>query len=350
MTRTIPSSAVASEQALLMELRRNLTVASNQNGQDIQAVYLAEAETRGEGWSGRLRAALGLPVEPFDPLGGVAAAASIPPELHGRFLGPIGLLAARAEPALPINFVQPRQPRRTATQETPAKKKALIAVLAAVLLFGILGIGGYLLLLQLESKNRNLRSELETTKERIKAAEIDAKRLAAVQEYEARSVNWLDEYYEQAARFPDLKKLRLTHFHGVTLPLPSDKDRAAEAKAAAVKNAPARKAGTLTLTLTGDKEHSGLADSLTSAIQKDLANYHSAVLKISAGSGGAAKTAAQTYTIEIGVGHRKPEDYKRLAVPAEPIIIMTGKPPEEKKDEKTEEKKDVPDTSEEDAK
>ena len=79
--RTVSATAIGSETALLGELRRNLAVYNGQNPQQpVEALYVAEAAGPG-GWSGRIRAGLTDPVQPFDPLAGVDS--HTPPEARG---------------------------------------------------------------------------------------------------------------------------------------------------------------------------------------------------------------------------------------------------------------------------
>src|SRR5262249_30556250 len=141
------------ESALIAELKRNLAVYAGQNpAAPVETVYLTEPDDPGGGWSGRVRAALHVPVYPFDPLADSTAAESIASQLRGRFAGPIGLLAVRAASAtLPINFVQPRQPK---ADKGPARTRILIGALSLLLL---LAMAGVLAFLELEKANREVR-------------------------------------------------------------------------------------------------------------------------------------------------------------------------------------------------
>lgn len=322
LTRTIPATAIATEATLIPELRRNLAVASGQ-ACDVQALYLSEAETRGEGWAGRLRADLGLPVYTFDPLASLEASSQIPAELHGRFLGVVGLLTARSAPNLPINFIQPRQPRRGSEGESPAKKRALIAAIAAILLVGALGIGGWLLLDSAESKAAGLRTQIQQIESRISAREVDAKRLAAVEDLNNREINWLDELYQFSAIFPDVKKARLLHFNGQTLPLPTEKERQAEAAKPPNKNTPPKKVAALQLTVVTDDIT--IVQSLKNAIHAD--RFY---------SGATSKITKAGHVIDLAVAHRAPGDFTIRLVPAKSEPVKgEGRPVEPVKVEKS---------------
>ncbi len=335
-TRPISSAAIATEATLLTELRRNLAVASSQANADVQAIYIAEAETRGEGWSGRLRAALGMPVHAFDPLANLAAAASIPAELHGRFVGPVGLLLAKGTGTLPINFAQPRQPRRSG-ESSPKQKRMLVAAALAFLVLAAAAVGGYLVLDDTQRKITNLRFQITGLDSDIQKAESDAKRLAAMKEYQAREVNWLDEYYDQTERFPDIKGMKLTYLEGMAKPMPTEKERAAEATRRAGKNAPPTPAATLRMTVATND--SLLPEALVSSLQRETKYYigpkKSGGALVGGNSGG---PKLQQFIIDVSVAHRKPEDYSRkltASFPKQPPPIREEVQPEKAKEPAT---------------
>ncbi|MGL4421407.1 MAG: hypothetical protein ACRCZF_12125, partial [Gemmataceae bacterium] len=71
--RSLPAMAMTNEQSLLVELRRNLTVASQAVNSFIDTLYLAEGDATGRSWFGRLRAGLPVTVHAFDPLANIPA-------------------------------------------------------------------------------------------------------------------------------------------------------------------------------------------------------------------------------------------------------------------------------------
>lgn len=303
-TRNLPSSALANEAAMIAEIRRNLAVAAGQAGSDVQAIYVAEGETKGEGWSGRFRAALGLPVYTFDPLARIPSGVPIPAELHGRFLGPVGMLIARAATGpLPINFASPRQPRRSA-ESTPQKRRLLLASLLAFVLLFALGAGAYLLNDMADTKVARLRSQILDVEKQTTAGESNAKRLAAIEELNNREVNWLDELYDQSEMFPDNKKMRITQWEGKLLPMPSEKERTA---AAATKSTGPKKVGIVKQTLMS--ENADLPSTYTSSFNRDTRNYAGALKTTGPNAG--AKSAAQQFFIDVGLYHRQPADFTR---------------------------------------
>lgn len=212
-TRTIPAPVLVSEQLLLAEVRRNLAVYASQNpAQPVQAVYVAEAEAGTGGWAGRLRAALAIPVHPFDPLAG--ADPGIPVEVRGRFAGAAGLLAGKAADALPINFVSPRQPK---AQADPKKRQMILAALAALLLVGAGLVYGYLTLQSAETKLANLRREKQELENELANTEVDGKRLDAVDNWSNREISWLDELFDMTDRFPKGDTVRVNEFKGAVI-------------------------------------------------------------------------------------------------------------------------------------
>ena len=91
------------------EVRRNLMVYAGQAGRPpIRALKIAGG---GQELRERLGELLDVPIQEFDPFAG-AVGLDVPPGSRGAFAGAAGLLFARAESrGLPINFVQPRQPK-----------------------------------------------------------------------------------------------------------------------------------------------------------------------------------------------------------------------------------------------
>jgi len=206
--RALTATALTSEPMLLGELRRNLAVYNGQNPQQpVEALYVVEAAGPG-GWSGRVAAGLTFPVQAFDPLAGVEH--RTPPEARGHFAALAGLLQLKSKSGpLPIDFVAPRQP---VTRESANRRLiGSVAALVALLVIGGLGYG----YMKVQDKQKRLTALVKTKTEyekTLKELEEDEKRVKAFKEWDDARINWLDEMYDLAARFPDHSKIRVEQF------------------------------------------------------------------------------------------------------------------------------------------
>jgi hypothetical protein len=311
-SRPIPAHALSDEQALVAALKRDLAVYAGQNpAAPVEAVYLAEPDEPGIGWAGRVRAALNVPVYAFDPLAGSAAAGAVPPPLRGRFAGPVGLLAARSASAtLPINFVQPRQPRAEAG---PARARVLIGALAALLLLGSVGALAFLEMEKAGRKVRTLTAERNDLDARLKALEMDGKRLAAADQFASQAVNVLDEMYDLADRIPDVRKVSVTEFDLSPVQIAQVRTtRPGQPAATAQKaaNTPPPPVANLKVIMRTTDPMMALrvVEGFTTADKK----YYSGVKHTLGGTSGRnVDTSQQQITLTAQVMHRKPGEYAR---------------------------------------
>lgn len=325
MTRPVSAIAMANEAALVGELKRNLAVYSAQSGGDaIQAVYLAEAETGLTGWSGRLGASLPVPVFPFDPLAGTPATDRVPPKQRGRYTGVVGLLANQAKFGPPaMNFAQPRQPK--AVVDPNRNRNAIIALLGLVILGG-LAFGGFILVQNSNAQTTALRRQLEDAKKQIEELEPNAKRLAAAEEFEKRSITWIDEMYDLAVLFPDINKMKLTSFVGTAIPPPTTKDKlkAANAPKAGGKAAlvPVAK-----VRLQVASENATFPEELVRALARESKYYSNVRMTIGALlPGGNSRSPTQQFIVETQVGYRTPTDYTSKLRVSLPKPVEAEKP------------------------
>jgi Tfp pilus assembly PilM family ATPase len=190
------------------EVRRNLALYAGQSPQHpIRALYIAGQATEHSDLRERLHDSMGLAVQPLDPFAGQEAV-DVQRDQRGVFAGPMGLLLSRGvRAALPINFVQPREPK-------PAKNPnqlriAAAAAVAALLLLGIIGFS----FAQMASKDKELARLMEKKDERQKEVDRfdeDGKRVKAISDWLQGDVCWLDELYDLTDRFPDVSKIRVT--------------------------------------------------------------------------------------------------------------------------------------------
>jgi hypothetical protein len=204
----VPAPVVASEPMLIAQVRRNLATYSGSNpAHPVQALYIADAS---DDWPAKFRT-LGIPVHSYDPLAG--AMPTVPETMRGRFAGAVGLLTAQST-TLPINFVSPRQPKADAN---PKRNQFLIAALVAILLLGGLGIGGYFMLDAADKDIDKLTKDRDDKKKQVEAFEPDLNRLDATNKWKTRRVNWLDELFDMADRFPSAAGFYASSFIGKAL-------------------------------------------------------------------------------------------------------------------------------------
>jgi Tfp pilus assembly protein PilN len=214
--RPLAGPALASDAALLGEIRRNLAVYAGQAPQHpVRALYVAEGESPAISVGDRLRDTLAIPVFRFDPLAGEQPPAG---STAGSFAGIAGLLHlyGRAK-SLPINFIRPREPKPPAD---PNRRLLGWAAVAAGVLVLIGGIAGYAVVSAKQKEVTRLAKEKADLDERLIALDQDERRIAAVDQWQNSEIVWLDELYNLTARFPDVTKLRLTELMAEPLQLP----------------------------------------------------------------------------------------------------------------------------------
>jgi hypothetical protein len=205
------SRSVASGSNLAGEIRRNLAVHAGQSPQNpIRAVYVA-----GKG-SGELRERLGdmieQPVHTFDPFAG-SETLELPLGQRGSFAGAMGLLFARAEGELPINFLTPRQPKPPQNFNYRLARLAIVAAVA--LIFGLVVLGRVLhanIIAQV-AERKELREKVE---EDLLRTSVNAVRLKGINDWD--TLTWIDELYDLTARIPDVNLLKVKSFTVDPLP------------------------------------------------------------------------------------------------------------------------------------
>jgi len=202
LSRNMAGPALASDGALLGDLRRNLALYANQNpDRPVRALYLAEADTPG-GLRERLQDSLAIPVHAYEPVIGVA----VPDGPSGALAGLAGLFAIHALREPGINFAHPREPR---APRDPNKSVLGWGALALVVVLGVLFSGAYLRIRARKGEVALLKKELDSKNRNVRDFEEDVVRIKALDEWNATDVNWLDELYELAARMKDTKNVQL---------------------------------------------------------------------------------------------------------------------------------------------
>lgn len=320
--RTISPMSLGGEAALLGDIKRSLASFNGQTpGKPIQALYVAEGDASGTSWIGRLQATLGLPVHPLDPLAGSKVAGNVPPELHGRFVGPVGLLATKTSgESLNVNFTAPRAPR--AAPNKLRRRLTLLGGLAALLLVGTAGFL-YLQLLSAEKEGVRLAQEKADFEEKTKGQALDNKRVDAAQKFLARGVPWIDVYYDLNDQFPTMDRFRLQSFEGTMAAQTAVKPGAAPAKPpVAALGSPAKPgikpgdkpiASVSMMVLTDD---GALPAKLTDILNKEP-GYANARFTTGGLAGGSGSKVLQ-FTVNADLFPRKPEDFRRKLPPPPP--------------------------------
>lgn len=218
--RSIPGHAVRNDNALLAELKRNLTVYNTQNpSAPLEAIYIPESASAGVGtWASFLGQELSLPVHGYDPLTGSPLADTVPDAVKNLTASPLGTLALKAEnDTLPVNFVSPRQPRAERRKINP---RIIIGLAAALLIGGLLVTLAWIELNKAEAALRE-KAELSSTLDlQLQRLEPDSKRYAAAEEFRQREVVWLDEMYDLTTRIPNVDKATIMEIDGNALPPP----------------------------------------------------------------------------------------------------------------------------------
>jgi hypothetical protein len=270
------------------EVRRNLAVYAGQNPHNaVHAIYLA-----GNGIAAvreRLTEMVEVPIYSFDPFAG-AERPELPISHRGSFAGAVGLCYARSEKGgLPINFMQPRQPR---PPQNPNRMRMLAAVLVAVIVIPGLMVVAKTVQGQKERELKSVETDRDNMNEQLKRTREEFQRLKALDDWDG--VVWLDELYEMAQNIPDVNALRITQF--TTEP-------PVRTTSSQKKNFAAR------IVLKGY-----LTD--RSGERRALEQFREAMQKDGHYSPEAPKVVGNAFTITINVEKRPPTEYKsRIEAP-----------------------------------
>src|SRR5207248_2527280 len=205
LARAIAGPALASDNALLGEVRRNLAVYAGQApAAPVRALYVAEGSGPALGVRDRLRDTLAIPVHSFDPLAGLAEVPSAP---RGAFAGLVGLILLQGRGReLPINFVKPREPKPPVD---PNRRTVLVgAGVAAAVLFGLVSFG-YARLAAKDREVTKAQRELDDLTQQLTQLAPEEMRINAIDDWTGGQVVWLDELYDLTQRFPDVNQMRV---------------------------------------------------------------------------------------------------------------------------------------------
>lgn len=278
------SRTMAVGPGLAGEVRRNLTVYAGQAGRPpVRAVYVAGA---GAELRQRLNDVLEVPLHEFDPFAGTVGL-DVPAGGRGGFAGAAGLLFARAEPRLPINFVQPRQPKPPANPNN--RRIAFAGVAAAVVVAGIVSCC-WAVYAQAASHLRSVQEERDGLEQQLQEVRKDGKLYKALDDWD--NVDWLDELYDLTDRIPDVNALRITQLTAE----PITRTAKAEYTARFI----------LKGTFVGNEGHKAL-DQLVAAFRQD--GFYSPE---------APKVVGDQFTLTVKVERRAPAEYGKHQLKSAP--------------------------------
>ena len=267
------------------EVRRNLTVFAGQAGRPpVRALYVAGA---GPELRQRLSDLIETPIHDFDPFAG-AVGLDVPPGARGGFAGAAGLLFARAEArGLPINFVQPRQPKPPSNPNN--RRIALVAGAAAVVVAGLVACC-FVVIANRMSNERVVFETRDGLEQQLQDLRKENKLYKALDDWD--NVDWLDEIYDLTDRIPDVNAVRVSQ---LTME-PTTRTAKAEYSARFI----------LKGNFVGNDGHKAL-DQLVAAFTQD--GYYSPE---------APKVVGNQFTLTVKVERRPPSEYGKRKLPPGP--------------------------------
>lgn len=300
--RPVAAPALASEAALLGEVRRNLAVYSGGSPQaPVRSLYVAEGGGPA-GFADKLRATLAVPVHTV-----ASPASELPAGLAAGVVGTAQLLAAGG---LPINFAKPREPKVAAD---PHRRPLLLGAAIAAAVVVALSI---LAFAQISAKDRELsrlRMDLNDLTDRIAKVDPDAKRWDELKKWLDTEVVWLDELYDLTARAPDVAKLRVIQLSADPLALPATAD-------------PRRKPHVARITVEGiANEESQTLNQFTREFVKD-GTYKVETPVIKPNTLFDRRQFAQQFTAKFELEKRPPTSYTRQLAATAPERRRPGGP------------------------
>jgi Tfp pilus assembly PilM family ATPase len=282
LTRTLTISP-----HLAGEIRRNLALYAGQPGRPaVRALYLAGAV--GGDLRERLADLTDLPLYSLDPLTG-AEGLALPPAQRGGFTGAVGLLYARAAGALPINFVQARQPR---PQTDPVKQRLILAAVAIVAIYAILSVASFgVLRPRYQQQLAIVESERTDVETQLAQVKSDAKRYKDLETWD--SPVWLDEFYNLVARIPDTSVIRINEVHVDPIPRTAKSPYAARLLLkGTLQSAPGSR----------ENPHTHYDNLIAQFNREGFYRYVAA----------ASKTEGNQFTLTVEVKRRGPTDHKQV--------------------------------------
>lgn len=193
---------------LVTEIQRTLAVlpAESPPGDAVEAIYLCGNAQEHSQLAEEVEQAFSLPVRSFDPFEAVRVAADVVPEHPERFAGLLGMIADEASGRKhALDFLHPRK-----VPEPPNRLRvaAAIAGLVALLLVAA-GYTAWTRYAEVDRQNDELAARLADLNSTMQRAKKQQAQIAAVANWLASDVNWLEELRDLSLRLPSSRNLVL---------------------------------------------------------------------------------------------------------------------------------------------
>ncbi len=192
---------------LAMEVRRSLAAASLAPDTESQHLYMFGALRETEQMVQDLAEELSLPASLLDPLR-TEHVDGPTPESVGRLTPLLGMVHEHYDNAHAVDFLHPKEPPPPPNY---VRRAGFYAAAALV----VLAIGGYMVVdarSQASERVKELRASLKKTTQRLDKVKKKQAVVDAVLQWESDNVNWLDEFYDLARRFPSGRDAMVRRF------------------------------------------------------------------------------------------------------------------------------------------
>lgn len=185
---------------LISEIQRTATVVLEEEvNRAVASVYVVGRAPDQEETARLIGEELSLPVHVIDPFARLGIPEASAPSDCNRFAGLVAMILEEAAGGAPaIDFLHPRRTARRTGRQRP-----LTVVAAGILVLAL--TGGYYAwdtLSAVDAENQALSRQLKELNALMKRAGDHSKLAAAVRDWEAGDVNWLDELRDLSIRFP----------------------------------------------------------------------------------------------------------------------------------------------------
>ena len=198
---------------LTAEIRRTIAVSLQNTPEDgpVEGVYLFGGPNEYQHVIERIQEELGVAAMVIDPFVAVDNAEQVPPQNAGEFAPLLGMILDEArDRAHAIDFLNPRR-----LPKPPNRNRLYAGIAAAVVL--VLGSGGFYAwdqISQAKEENAQVYRRMRDIEKSVKAGKKKERMVAAIEDWRATDVCWLDELRDLALRLPSSRDIVL---HRMTL-------------------------------------------------------------------------------------------------------------------------------------